>query len=161
PTNLSFADELGAWAERVGGKLFIVLDQFEEYFLYPQKEDEPSFATEFPRAVNRSELRVNFLISIREDWLAKLDRFKVVIPNLFDNYLRIDRLEREAAREAIEKPVTRYNELRQAGEPAITLRNGFAEKVLTQLESLANKNVLGESGSGQVKGKGQSDLTKT
>src|SRR5215813_5962633 len=24
PTNLSFADELGAWAERVGGKLFIV-----------------------------------------------------------------------------------------------------------------------------------------
>jgi tetratricopeptide (TPR) repeat protein len=147
--NLSFADELAEWADRVGGKLLIVLDQFEDYFLYPQTE---SFAVEFPRAVNRPELRANFLISIREDWLAKLDRFKVDLPKLFDNYLRIDALKREAARTAIEQPVARYNEFRKTNEPEVVVLRGFSDSVLDQLEALANKNVLGESGSGQVKG---------
>lgn len=152
PSNLSFDDELAAWAERAGGKLFVVLDQFEEYFLYPQAEGAGSFAVEFPRAVNRSDLRANFLISIREDWLAKLDRFKVDIPNLFDNYLRIERLDREAARSAIEQPVVKYNQTRQAEDPKVTIAEGFSARVLAQLEGLANKNVLGESGRGEVKG---------
>ena len=38
---------------------------------------------------------------MREDSIAKLDFFKGRIANLFDNYLRIDRLDREQAREAI------------------------------------------------------------
>src|SRR6185503_17729443 len=75
---LSFADTLSVWAERVGGKFLIVLDQFEEYFLYPQKG---TFAFEFPDAVNRPALPANFLISIREDWVAKLDHFKDDLPN--------------------------------------------------------------------------------
>lgn len=161
PSNLSFTDEMRTWAECADGKLFIILDQFEEYFLYPQEQGEGSFAVEFPRAVNRSDLRVNFLISIREDWLAKLDCFKAHIPNLFDNYLRIEHLDRKAARNAIEQPVVQYNKLRAAGELEVIIKNGFFERVLEQLESLANKNVLGESGSGEVKGKGTSDLTKT
>ncbi len=41
------------------------------------------------------DLRVSFLVSMREDSIAKLDFFKGRIPNLFDNYLRIDHLERE------------------------------------------------------------------
>ena len=36
-------------------------------------------------------------LSIREDALAKLDRFKALIPNLLGNYLRLDRLDRGPA----------------------------------------------------------------
>jgi hypothetical protein len=66
--------------------------------------------------VNRPDLRVSFLISLREDALAKLDRFKGRIPSLFDNYLRLDHLDRAAARSAIEKPLMEYNRLQEKGE---------------------------------------------
>lgn len=97
--------------EQIQGELLIILDQFEEYFLYHDlEEDEGSFIAQFSRTVNNSKLRVSFLISIREDWLARLDRFKGRIPNLFNNYLRINYLDREAGRAAIEKPIEAYNQ---------------------------------------------------
>jgi formylglycine-generating enzyme required for sulfatase activity len=108
----SLADLLQAWTERTGADLLLVLDQFEEYFLYHGNEDgEGTFAIEFPRAVNRPDLRANFLISIREDSLAKLDRFQGRIPRLFDNYLRIEHLDRDSARQAVVRPLDKYNEL--------------------------------------------------
>ena len=78
PATLS--ETLEAWAE-LDGDLLVILDQFEEYFLYHRDEDgEGTFAVELPRAVNRLELPVHFLISIREDAIARLDRFKGRIP---------------------------------------------------------------------------------
>ena len=75
------------------------------------RTSEGTFAVEFPRAVNRAGLRADFLVSIREDSVAKLDRFKGRIPNLFGNYLRLDHLDRKAARAAITKPLEYYNSL--------------------------------------------------
>ncbi|HEY0320941.1 MAG TPA: hypothetical protein VGC66_08325 [Pyrinomonadaceae bacterium] len=149
PSTLSFEETLKAWSEQVEGKLYIILDQFEEYFLYPQKEGKGSFAYEFPRAVNNPGLRVNFLVSLRDDWLSKLDRFKTDIPHLFDNYLRIERLGRLATRSAIEKPIAKYNELRikKGLQPAV-IEDGFSERVINQLSKLADENVHGVSGQG-------------
>lgn len=97
------------WTTQIRGGLLIILDQFEEYFLYHGfKKGKDSFADHFLRIVN-SPLRVNFLISIREDSIAKLDRFKGRIHNLFDNYLRIEHLSPDAAREAIVGPLEKYN----------------------------------------------------
>ncbi len=110
---LTLTQTLPAWAELLSGegirgKLFIILDQFEEYFLYHSDEEgEGTFFAEFPRAVNCSD--VNFLISIREDSLAKLDRFKARIPSLFDNYLRLKHLDAKSAYEAIVRPIDKYN----------------------------------------------------
>ena len=141
----SLADELKLLAEHTRGKLLIVLDQFEEYFLYPQKEGEGSFAREFAEAVNRPDVRANFLVSLREDWLAKLDHFKVSIPNLFDNYLRVRWLNGAAARLAIEEPVALYNRLRREGEPEVTVAEGFSDKVIEQLQGLSRVEVSGDA----------------
>ena len=44
-------------------ELLLVLDQFEEYFVYhPDEEGAGTFAGEFPRAVNKRGLRTNFLV---------------------------------------------------------------------------------------------------
>ena len=56
-------------------------------------------------------LRVNVLLSLREDTLAPLDRLKGAIPNLFGNVLRLDRLDRAAGRAAIVRPLERWREL--------------------------------------------------
>ena len=85
------------------------------------------------------------MISIREDALAKLDRFKGRIPTLFDNYLRVRHLDREAARDAIVKPVEKYNELTEA-DPPIEIEDKLVETLLDELE--AGRVIVGLRGVG-------------
>ncbi|MFL5965943.1 MAG: hypothetical protein ACJ747_05260 [Gaiellaceae bacterium] len=89
--------------------LYLILDQFEEYFIY-RREDE-SLPRLLGDVVGERGLRVNMLIGIREDALARLDAFRAPIPNLLANRLRLEPLDREAARAAILGPVARFNEL--------------------------------------------------
>jgi WD40 repeat protein len=128
PPGAALVDVLAHWARELEGRLLIVLDQFEEYFVYAAAGDR--FDKEFPRAVNSSDLRANFVISIREDALAKLDRFKGRIPYLFDNYLRLDRLDLGAARLAIEGPLRRWADL--GGDP-VSIEDELVEKVLEEV----------------------------
>ncbi len=112
------AESLRVWTKILGGEqgsgqLFIILDQFEEYFQsHAQESGKGTFADEFPRWVNRSDLRVNFLIAMREDALAKLHRFQERILDIFNNQIELKRLDLSAARDAIVKPIGEYN-LRQ------------------------------------------------
>ena len=112
------AESLQVWTKILGreegrGQLFLILEQFEEYFQsHPQESGEGTFADEFPRWVNRSDLRVNFLISIRQNALTKLHRFQDRILNIFDNQIELKRLDRSPGRDAIVKPIGEYN-LRQ------------------------------------------------
>lgn len=149
--------------------IFVILDQVEEYFLYPQRTGVGTFEHEFPLAVNQPNLRVNFLLSLRSDWLASLDRFKGPLPNLFDNSLRINRLDREAARSAIIKPVKKYNE-QQAGNGAQAVlfldekgepdEKGFADEVLDELELFSDRVGLVETSGGIIPRQNGSDETK-
>lgn len=129
------ADFLQEWIETINSEFLIVLDQFEEYFLYHAQDTAAAatLAAELPRAINRPGLRANFLISIRDDGLARLDFFKGHIPNLFDNYLRIEHLDQDSAREAIERPIDRYNSLRSATE-AVGIEPQLIDAVLKEVK---------------------------
>jgi len=150
----TFPEKVATWGKRVRGKLLIVLDQFEEYFLYhPNEDKEGTFAVEFPRLVNQKGIPANFLISIRADCLAYLDRFKGAIPGLFENRLRLERLSLSAARASIYEPITKYNRER-AGDPEISIEPELVEKVVEEVET--GRVVLGETGRGTVQRKGGS-----
>lgn len=142
---LSLAEVLATCAAQLGRRLMIILDQFEEYFLYHPHDDE--FAAEFPRTVTQTDASVSFLISIREDFYAKLDRFEGRIPALYDNYLRIEHLDRQAARAAIEKPIAEFNRLYATTRP-FNIETGLVEEVLSQVET--GRVILGEAGRGVV-----------
>jgi WD40 repeat protein len=144
PPGATLVDALAHWAQELDGRLLIVLDQFEEYFVYASPGDR--FGKEFPRAVNRSDLRANFVISIREDALAKLDRFKGRIPYLFDNYLRLDRLDVGAARLAIEGPLRRWAEL---GGGVVSVEEKLVAQVLKEVRPDLG---FGQSGTGTAAG---------
>ncbi len=78
---------------------------------------------------------------MREDSLAKLDRFKGRIPCLFDNYLRIEHLDKESARSVIVEPVKEYNRRRAPGEKETAPPNDKlveAVLLLTQVASYTN-----------------------
>lgn len=143
----SFAKFLTICAEQLNRRLMIILDQFEEYFLYHPPEDD--FSIEFPTALTESQAAISFLISIREDSLAKLDRFEGRIPSLFDNYLRIEHLSYEAANDAIVKPIDRYNEMHAADGHPFSIEATLVYAVLKQVQT--GQVLLGETGRGIVK----------
>src|SRR5262245_33212888 len=107
---LPFDDFLYAAGQAFGGSILILFDQFEEYFLYhPESEPGNTFESQFARAINRDEVDVGFLLALREDALSKLDRFRVRIPNLLGNTLRLQHMDAISAEEAIRKPLEVYN----------------------------------------------------
>ena len=142
-------DLIAAWSDLLDAQLLIILDQFEEYFLYRPREDaKGSFDDELCRALRRVDLPAHFLISIREDTLAKLDRLERRVPALLDHLLRVERLDRDAAREAIELPVARWSELELATGHDFEVEPDLVEAVLDEVE--AGKVVVGTSGEGRA-----------
>ena len=145
----SLTDGLAAYAEAVGGELFVILDQFEEYFLYhPRDEGDGGFDDELSRAVAQPDLRVNFLIALREDALAGLDRFKGRMPRLLENYLRLRHLDRAGGRAAIEEPVKQFNVQRAEELAAVSVEPQLVDAVLDQVK--AGQLSLDESTQGGV-----------
>ena len=115
--------------------IYLILDQFEEYFLYhPTDRGEEGLATELGRILNTRDLPVNVLLSIREDALASLDRFEGRVPHLFDNYLRLEHLSRDAARTAIEGPLNRYNHV-VSPDHTMSIEGGLIEALLDQVRT--------------------------
>lgn len=146
----SLADTLDACAAVVGGDVYVLLDQVDEYFLYHRHEDGPgTFAEEFPAAVARPGLRASFLLALREETVARLDSFKSRIPNVLGNYLRLEHLDRTAGRAAILGPIEEVNRHAEPGE-RLEIEPGLAEEVLDEVA--AGKLDLGLDGKGFVKG---------
>lgn len=147
----SLAGTLDQWAEQIDCDLLIILDQFEEYFMYHSQVADDKFGIEFERAVNNRNLRANFLVAVREDTLAKLDRYKASIPSLFQNTLRVKHLDHNAARDAIIKPIEQYNSQRAAGEQ-IKIEAGLVEDVLAQVAigaTAINSHIFSQRGTEQ------------
>jgi len=125
---------LEAASEALDATVLVILDQFEEYFLYPDEAPEQErIAAQLARCVNRPDLRANFLISIREDAYAELgDLFRGKVKNVYGNFLHLDFLDRAGAREAIEGPVERLNELQPDADP-YSVEPALVDAVLDQV----------------------------
>jgi WD40 repeat protein len=121
-------------ATALGATLVIILDQFEEHFSYRLGGNSPGrFADELAQCVNAPDVRANFLIAVREDAYGRLgDLFGGRISNVYDNYLHLEYLTRDAARDAIAKPVETYNAEHDESE-AMTLDADLAEAVLDEV----------------------------
>jgi WD40 repeat protein len=126
---LPLTDGLAEAMSRFHGDVYLVFDQFEELFVYPKAE---GFVAALAEVVRAPHLRVNVLLALREDALAELDVFTGRIPNVFGNYLSLERLDRAAARDAILGPLARYNE---NGHRAVEIEPELVEAVLDEVES--------------------------
>jgi hypothetical protein len=149
---LPLDDFLCAAGRELRGSLLIIFDQFEEYFLYhPESETGQTFDAELARAVNREDVDASFLIVMREDGLAKLDRFDGRIPNLLGNTLRLQHLTADDAEAAIRKPLDVFNERHADGAP-VAIEDALVGAVIDQVRS--GRVILNRSG-----GVGQADGT--
>jgi WD40 repeat protein len=146
-------DSIGAIREALearpdDGDLYLILDQFEEYFIY--RADEPELPQLLGEVIAERGLRVNLLIGIRDDALARLDGFRAPVPNLLANRLQLDKLDRAAAYSAITGPIERYNELTGEG---IEIEPELVEAVLDEVS--AGRVDLGRVARGGVEAEGR------
>lgn len=145
--DMPLASSLSHCATSLKRRILVILDQFEEYFLYNPVDD--AFAAELPAAVMISDAPVSFLLSLRDDHFSRLDRFEGRIPTLFDTYFRVEHLDRESARTAIEKPLEEFNRRLPEGEPRYEVEPKLVECVLDEVK--AGNLLLGEAGRGMLK----------
>jgi WD40 repeat protein len=128
---------------RPGHDLYLILDQFEEYFVY--HGDDESIADALAAVVAQS--RVNVLIGIRDDSLARLDAFKRKLPELLANRLRLEHLDRRAGEEAIRGPIAAYN--REATpEDRVEIEDELVSSVLDEVA--VGRVQLGAAGRGSA-----------
>jgi len=137
------ADVLGAWPALAGGQLLLVLDQLEELFAYHERPDDPVLE-QLAASLRRGNPAVHFLLSIREDALASLDRFEGHVSGLGEHLLRLEHLDRNAAREAIVQPLERWNRTVAGPGEEVEIEPPLIEAVLEQVT--AGKVTLGEDG---------------
>jgi hypothetical protein len=121
--------------------VYLILDQFEELFIQgdPVLEQKPFFL-ELSRLL-QSEAFCRVILVIREEYLAWLSDFESVIPELFDNRLRIEKMSERMLRQVIEGTLTakEFNiELREADLTTDLIihhiRNERREVDLTELQ---------------------------
>src|SRR5262245_2416775 len=105
--SLPFDEFLRQCNEALDGPVFLIFDQWEEYFLYHPTEN--SFDLGLARAIGRRDVSAHFLFAMREEELSKLDRFRTSIPNVLGNMLRLKHLDPKAAEQAIRRPLDVYN----------------------------------------------------
>ena len=117
-------------AEDAGCEFVLIFDQFEEYFRSDAAlEFRVRFEAELAALVNREEVPVRLLLSMREDSLALLDRLEGRIPLIFGNCLRLEHLDRRAAEKTIRLPLEQFAE--EYGGP-ITIDDRLVELLLDE-----------------------------
>jgi hypothetical protein len=130
----------------------LILDQFEEHFLYEPRNEE-GFDDALARCLNRRDLRANVLISVREDAYSLIgDRFKARIPNVYGNYLHLDFLDTHAARQAVLGPVETFNRQRAAGPPPFEVEASLVDEVLDEVRR--GRVTIGDGAAPDVSGTG-------
>ena len=81
--------------------LFLIYDQFEELFISGE-EDEIIFFFESLQTFLTSGIQVKVILVIREEYLANLTNMEYLIPDLFENRKRVEKMSASNIREVIQ-----------------------------------------------------------
>jgi WD40 repeat protein len=103
--------------------VFFIFDQFEELFIFGEKEERRNFI-QTVKALTESDLQCRFIFVMREEYMASFTEFEKVVPDIFKNRVRIEKMSHSNAIEAIKGPCKVFN---------INLEEGFAETLLEKL----------------------------
>jgi hypothetical protein len=103
----SFAQLALAAQQATKRSLLLILDQFEEYFLYQSDSQRSPAEGGFSELLARRDLDLRLLIGIRDDSLHLLDRLRAAIPGVLDTTVRLGYLNEADVERAIRGPVRR------------------------------------------------------
>lgn len=84
----------------------LIFDQFEELFTtFPERrQDREDFFQQINFAL-QEDPNLSVIFSMREDYIAELDPYQDILPGRLQHRYRLERLRRDAALEAVQRPV--------------------------------------------------------
>lgn len=82
--------------------VYLIFDQFEELFILGTEKEQEVLAVHFHNIL-AADLPCKIIISMREEYLARLSVFEKIVPRIFDKRLRIEPMTRANARRVILK----------------------------------------------------------
>jgi WD40 repeat protein len=103
--------------------VLLIFDQFEEAFIHSDFFEREKLAHSLNDVLN-SRLKINIILIIREEYFASLTEFESVVPGIYRNRIRIERMNKSAACEAIIKPCRTCN---------VGIEENLADKIIDQL----------------------------
>jgi WD40 repeat protein len=103
--------------------IFFIFDQFEELFIFGDKEERKEFIQIIKSLVD-SDLQCRMIFIMREEYMAWVTEFERYIPTFFENRMRIEKMSHGNAVEVINGPPKTFN---------IDVEKGFAEALLERL----------------------------
>ena len=80
--------------------VYLIFDQFEELYILGSNKEQVHFHATIKELINAG-LQCKVLLVIREEYIAYLSNFEDVIPSLFDNRLRIEKMKDKNLRRVI------------------------------------------------------------
>ena len=104
--------------------LYVILDQGEELFTQLEEAARNEFVGELAECLNDPSLNVKWMLSLRTEYFGNLANFRPRVQNPFENDYRLNRLDREGAREVIVEPARRRG---------ISFEEGLVDKLLDDL----------------------------
>lgn len=88
--------------------IYLIFDQFEEVFIMGTRDEQDAFFMLIHELLE-SNLQCKIIISMREEYIANLSDFERIVPTLFENRLRIERMSRRNLGEVIEGTAKSFN----------------------------------------------------
>ena len=93
---------------RQAQELVIILDQFEEFFIFwPEPDHRRPFIDALADCYDDKSLPVRFIIALRKDYYSDVADFQRRIPTLFNNEVRLAAMTQAEAHTAITGPVAK------------------------------------------------------
>lgn len=81
--------------------IYLIFDQFEEIFILGNKKEQEDFFEDIYQLLE-SDVQCKVLISMREEYIAHLSEYEDTIPYLFDNRLRVEKMNSKNLKNVIE-----------------------------------------------------------
>jgi WD40 repeat protein len=103
--------------------VYLVFDQFEELFIFGTQEERTEFIKLMSEIV-RSKVQCRIVVVIREEFLAGITEFEEVLPEIFSNRFRVEKMKRANAILAVEGPCKVHG---------IKTEIGFSEELVDKL----------------------------
>jgi YVTN family beta-propeller protein len=110
-------------------RLYIFLDQFEEFFTQLKPQGRAEFARELAECLDDEGLNVRWILSMRAEFFGNLTGLRPFVQNPFQNEYRLNHLTRDEAREVITAPAERHK---------LNFEEGLVDSLLSDLATGAD-----------------------
>jgi formylglycine-generating enzyme required for sulfatase activity len=126
---------LTGWATEASSQpIVVILDQFEEYFLYRDQTQRSSLDRALGNLTKRRDVPAHLVIGLRDDALFQLDQLRAFVPSILDTMIELRALSDAGIEDAIRGPIRLYNQNYRQDQTPVTIEDALVKTLIQQLK---------------------------